>query len=196
MMRPESPEAAWQELLAGNRRFASGALLHPHQAPDVRTELAEGQRPFAAILGCSDSRVPAEIIFDCGLGDLFVVRTAGQALAPAVYGSLEFAVMNLGVRLILVLGHTQCGAVGAVVQNLEAPGYLGELLALLKPAASRGAPGDAADPITAAVEENVRQGVLRLRALNPVLRPAVSQGLVFIRGAVYDLQTGQVREVI
>lgn len=190
----ETPELAWQRLLEGNRRFAAGTPLHPRQAPDIRAELAGGQRPFAAIVGCSDSRVPAEIIFDCGLGDLFVVRTAGQVLTQAGYATLEFALVNLGVRLIVVLGHSKCGAVTAALDGVEAPGYLGELLALLRPVAEQ-IPEDHDDRLCAAIEENVRRGVERLRALDPVLGRCVAEGQLHIQGAVYELETGLIAPV-
>lgn len=190
----ESPETAWEKLMEGNRRFAAGEPMHPRRAPGVRAELTAGQQPFAAIVGCSDSRAPAEIIFDCGLGDLFVVRTAGQVLTEAGYASLEFAAEFLGVRLIVVLGHTDCGAVKSALQGVKSSGYLGELLALLQPVAAS-VPPDHPDALNRAVEENVRRSVQRLRTLDPVLEKLVGEGRVTIIGAVYDLATGHVSEV-
>ena len=109
--RAETPREAWEQLILGNKRFISGEPAHPRQDVDHRDELAAGQRPFATLFGCSDSRLSAEIIFDLGLGDLFVVRNAGQTISQSVVGSLEYAVSNLGVHLILVLAHDDCGAV-------------------------------------------------------------------------------------
>ena len=114
--RPETPAEVWRELRAGNQRFISGTPLHPHQDVDRRRELAGVQKPLVAIFGCSDSRLSAEIIFDIGLGDAFVVRNAGQVVSESALGSLEYAVGVLGVPLILVLGHDQCGAVRAAIE--------------------------------------------------------------------------------
>ena len=124
-----SPDQALQELLAGNRRFAAGIGIHPHQSPYRRAEVAPGQHPFAVVIGCSDSRVAPEIIFDCGLGDLFEVRTAGHAFDDAGYASVQYVVEHLGVQLIVVLGHSDCGAIKAVINGVHAPGHLGILLA-------------------------------------------------------------------
>ena len=113
--RPSSPAQAWAELQAGNERFISGSPLHPNQSIEHRGELASGQKPFATFFGCSDSRVAAEVIFDQGLGDLFVVRTAGHVLGPTALGSLEFGASVLEIPLIVVLGHDSCGAVKAAL---------------------------------------------------------------------------------
>ena len=146
----------WQALLAGNRRYASGAGHHPHQSAYRRTEVLPAQHPFAVIIGCSDSRVPPEIIFDCGLGDLFVVRTAGHALDDAGYASVQYVVEHLGVQLIVVLGHSGCGAVSAVIDGVEAPGHLGILIARLQSAVEAAA-GQTGDLLHNAVIENVGQ---------------------------------------
>ena len=118
--RPESPAEAWRELRAGNQRFIAGEPRHPRQDVDRRRELAQVQRPLVAIFGCSDSRLSAEIIFDIGIGDAFVVRNAGQVNSDSVLGSLEYAVGILGVPLILVLGHDKCGAVRAAIDSQAA----------------------------------------------------------------------------
>ncbi len=115
--RPETPAATWRELRRGNERFIAGQPQHPRQDVDHRTSLAHAQRPLVAIFGCSDSRLSAEIIFDVGLGDAFVVRNAGQVISDSVLGSLEYAVGVLGVPLILVLGHDECGAVRAAIDS-------------------------------------------------------------------------------
>jgi carbonic anhydrase len=143
------------------------------------------------IIGCSDSRVPPEIIFDCGLGDLYVVRTAGHALDDAGYASVQYVVEHLGVQLIVVLGHSGCGAVKAVIDHVEAPGHLGILIARLQSAvdAAAGRPGDL---LQNAVTENIGQTVAHLRTLGPVLADLVAAGKASVVGAHYDLETGLV----
>ena len=125
MNRPTTPAEAWAALVAGNQRFVSGQMLHPSQDVAHRAELSAGQAPFAVVFGCSDSRVAAEIVFDQGLGDTFVVRTAGHVIDTTVLGSIEYGVEVLGAPLVVVLGHDQCGAVTAAAQALadgEMPG--------------------------------------------------------------------------
>jgi carbonic anhydrase len=182
---------AWEALLSGNRRYAHGAGHHPRQSPYRRAEVLPAQQPFAVIIGCSDSRVPPEIIFDCGLGDLFVVRTAGHALDDAGYASVQYVVEHLGVQLIVVLGHSGCGAVKAVIDRVEAPGHLGILIARLRSAvdAAAGRPGDL---LHNAVTENVGQTVAHLKTLEPVLADLVDSGKLSVVGAHYDLETGLV----
>ncbi len=188
------PDQAWQELLTGNRHFASGARRNPRQSAARRAEVVAGQRPFAAVVGCSDSRVPPEVVFDCGLGDLFVVRTAGQVLDDAGLGSLEYAVDHLGTRLVVVLGHGSCGALTAAVQGGEPEGHVARLMERLRPVveAVAGRPGDVLDN---AVDENVRREVARLRRLEPVLARLVESGQVRVVGARYDLRSGVVAAV-
>src|SRR5690606_37181977 len=127
-----TPAEALRRLLAGNRRFVTGRLDHPHQDAARRAAVAPVQRPFAALFGCSDSRLAAEIIFDQGLGDLFVVRTAGQVVGSEVLGSIEFAVAELDVPLVAVLGHDSCGAVGAALEVVRRgsppPGYVRDVV--------------------------------------------------------------------
>jgi carbonic anhydrase len=182
---------AWEALLTGNRRYASGAGHHPRQSAYRRAEILPAQHPFAVIIGCSDSRVPPEVIFDCGLGDLFVVRTAGHALDDAGYASVQYVVEHLGVQLIVVLGHSGCGAVKAVIDRVEAPGHLGILIARLQSAVDAAA-GRTGDLLHNAVTENVGQTVAHLRTLGPVLADLVGSGKVSIVGAHYDLETGLV----
>jgi len=117
--RPATPSEALHELLAGNERFVTGTRVHPHQDAERRTAVAETQQPFAVVFGCSDSRLAAEIIFDRGLGDLFVVRTAGHIVGPEVSASIEYGVLVLGAPLLVVLGHDSCGAVLAAHQALS-----------------------------------------------------------------------------
>jgi carbonic anhydrase len=119
MQRPQTPKEAWAELKAGNQRFVTDSRQHPNQDADRRNAVAAQQKPFAALFGCADSRLSAEIIFDVGLGDLFVVRNAGQVLAETIIGSLEYSVEVLGIPLILVLGHDECGAIRATINSTE-----------------------------------------------------------------------------
>jgi carbonic anhydrase len=184
-------DQACQTLLSGNRRYASGAGHHPHQSPYRRAEVLPAQRPFAVIIGCSDSRVPPEIIFDCGLGDLFVVRTAGHSLDDTGYASVQYVVEHLGVHLIVVLGHSGCGAVKAVIDRVEAPGHLGILIARLQSAVDAAA-GRTGDLLQNAITENVGQTVAHLKTLPPVLADLVTTGTVSVVGAHYDLETGLV----
>src|SRR5512144_592164 len=126
--RPKTPDDALNELLAGNERFVTGARIHPHQDAEHRAAVAQSQKPFAVVFGCSDSRLAAEIIFDRGLGDLFVVRTAGHTIGTEVLGSIEYAVAVLDTPLVVVLGHNSCGAVtaasDAVRYGSAAPGHV------------------------------------------------------------------------
>lgn len=186
-----SAEQSLKLLLEGNQRFVTGKLEHPNQTPARRTEVAKGQHPFAAVLACSDSRTPPELIFDRGLGDIFTVRVAGNVADPVVVASLDYSVKHLGVRVVMVLGHRRCGAVTAAVeghgQNNE---DLGPLLKELKPAvaAARGMPGD---PVENAVRENVRLVVKNL-ATSPALSAMVKSGELKVVGGVYDLDTGAI----
>jgi carbonic anhydrase len=183
------PEAALKVLLEGNRRFAAGETIHPRQDIARIRETAKGQKPFAIIIGCSDSRVPNEIVFDQGLGDLFIVRTAGQVSTYSSWGSIEFAEEVLGAKLIFVLGHTKCGAVQAAVRLPEVPGHIVTLINDIKPAAQRvkGQPGD---EVENAVRENVRMQVEKLKNLEPVLAKRFREGKLKIVGGVYDIDTG------
>ena len=192
------PAAILRDLLDGNRRFAGGQAAGPRRKPEDFAALAEGQTPDALIVGCADSRVSPEILFDQGVGDLFVVRVAGNVVSNAgviVKGSIEYAVLELGVPLILVLGHTQCGAVKAVLQHLDAkdalPGAIAGLVDVMKPAvaAAKGRPGD---PLDNAIRANVLAGVARLKSLPPIVAPAVKRGKLTVVGGVYDLKSGAV----
>jgi carbonic anhydrase len=195
----EPPVAtAWQTLLDGNARFVSGKLKHPHQDGTRRAELAAGQKPFAVVIGCADSRTAPEILFDQGLGDLFVIRLAGNIVDDAALGSVEFAVAQLGARLIVVLGHEKCGAVKAtvgVVNGDPAPGgHIGSIVEAIKPAvqAAKGREGDAVEN---AVRKNVHEVVGKLKASAPVLEPLVKSGELKVVGARYDLDDGKVEIV-
>lgn len=191
-------DPALQRLLEGNRRFATNQATALNRSESRRKEVAAGQKPFAAILGCADSRVPPEIIFDCGLGDLFIVRTAGQVLDRAVLGSLELGVVELGVPLILVLGHENCGAVKETLEVLEghtqAHGQINSLVEGIKPAVEK-AKGKAGDKVENVVRANVELIVSQLRN-TPLLADAITKGQVKIVGGRYDLHSGVVEIIV
>jgi len=189
----ESP--ALEKLAEGNRRYVGGRALHPRQDEVRRAEVAAGQKPFAVVVGCSDSRTPPEILFDQGLGDLFVTRLAGNVADDAALGSIEFAVAKLGARVVVVLGHEKCGAVTAAVDTVNTgsvpPAHLASFVDAIRPAAEsvKGQPGD---PVDNAVRANVKGIVEKLKASNPVLAPLVQSGELEIVGARYDLDSGKV----
>lgn len=189
---PMSPDKALQLLKEGNQRFVAGQSIKPNQDINRIKEVAAGQYPFATIVGCSDSRVPNEIIFDQGVGDLFIVRTAGQVSTYASWGSIEFAEEVLGTKLIVVLGHTQCGAVNAAVKLPEVPGHIVTLINAIKPAVEKAKASEPHDLLDASIRENIRTQVESLRNLEPVLANRVREGSVQIIGALYHLETGEV----
>jgi carbonic anhydrase len=187
-----TPTAALERLMAGNRRYVADQLERPNQDPARRAEVVRGQYPFAAVLSCSDSRVPSEIIFDCGLGDLFIVRTAGHVLGPAALGSLEYSAESLAVPLIMVVGHSQCGAVTAVVADgAELPGAMRSLGLFIQPALER-AKARPGNLLANTIHSNTARTVDLLRQSEPFLRPRVEAGRLLIVGAYYDLETGVV----
>jgi carbonic anhydrase len=199
--RPK-PDAVLENLLEGNKRFAEGKLLHPRRGPKDFAALAEGQAPLAVILGCADSRVAPELIFDQGIGDLFVVRVAGNVVSgtgPLLKGSIEYGVLELGARLIMVLGHSGCGACKAAIEHVEAndvlPGAIGDLINPIRPVvkAVRGQPGDKLANVIAA---NVKEGARRLKGLDPILSKLVNAGEMKVVGGVYQLSTGKVEMVV
>jgi carbonic anhydrase len=192
------PDEVLAKLLRGNKRFMRGETTDPRRKPEDFAKLAEGQTPLAVIVGCADSRVPPEILFDQGVGDLFVVRVAGNVISGAgatVKGSIEYAVAELNVPLVMVLGHSQCGAVKAAVQHISAadplPGAIAELVSTIKPAVVK-AKGQAGDALENAIKANVGIGVERLKSLEPILAVPVKQGRLKVVGGVYDLRTGAV----
>jgi carbonic anhydrase len=184
-----SAEQGLKLLLEGNQRFVAGKLEHPNQTPARRAELAKGQHPFAAVLACSDSRTPPEIIFDRGLGDIFTARVAGNSADQLVIESLDYSVKHLGVRVVMVLGHRRCGAVTAAVESYDNEN-VGPMLKELYPAvrASRGMPGD---PVENAVRENVKL-VMKKLAASQELSAMVKSGELKIVGGIYDLDTGTI----
>ncbi|MBI1939199.1 MAG: carbonic anhydrase [Ignavibacteriales bacterium] len=187
----ETDSGSLQKLTEGNKRFAEGKLLHQNQLPQRRIETANGQNPFAVILSCSDSRVPPEIIFDQGLGDLFVIRTAGEVVDDFELASIEYAVEHLHVELIVVLGHEKCGAVDAAVKGGELPGHLGKLISEIEPAVKQ-AKKQEGDLLTNAVHENIFRVVKQLKNSEPIIKELVEHNHLQIKGAYYDLDDGKV----
>ena len=189
--------AAMKRLQEGNARFVADKPQHPHEASNWRRELEKGQHPFAVVLGCSDSRVSPELLFDQGLGDLFVIRIAGNIVDTDVIGSVEYAVDHLDTRLIVVLGHSNCGAVTATIDHLSdtdgEPAEVVSLLYRIEPAIV-GIPDDLPrqKQIDLAVTRNVDLAVRRLSRV-PDLHQSLKTGDVKIVGAVYDMHTGKVK---
>jgi carbonic anhydrase len=188
--RDVDPAAALQELLDGNQRFVAGRMEHPNQTIARRNEVAPAQHPIASVLACSDSRTPPSVLFDRGLGDLFVVRVAGNVASEITIESLDYAVTHLGTRLVMVLGHQRCGAVIAAVEGHEEPGPVGPMLRELAPAV-RAAKKMKGDTVANAVRENVLIIVKKLEN-DPRLAAMVKRGDVQIVGGIYSLDTGKV----
>ena len=186
------PAEAISRLKEGNERYTRGNPQHPHESSEERTQLAKSQHPFAVVLGCADSRVPPEIVFDQGLGDLFVLRVAGNVIDDHSLGSIEYAVDHLAVRPIVVLGHQRCGAVKAAKETIaakgEAPAHIQSLVTAIQPAVEATAKGD----LEATVRENVKNVVQALRSSAPVLKAKVDSGELNVVGAYYSLDTGSV----
>jgi carbonic anhydrase len=182
------PDAALAKLKEGNLRFVSNETSKGQPTTARRTETAQAQHPFAVIVGCADSRTPPELIFDQNIGDIFVEREAGNVIGDHSLGGIEYAVANLGVRLIVVLGHKRCGAVAAALASEHAPGHIDSLVRAIQPAvkAAKGATGDALD---AAVAENARQSAGQIKAKAALGNLAKEVRIV---SAVYDLDTGKV----
>jgi carbonic anhydrase len=199
-IRPETPQAAWNALVNGNHRFVSGDPAHPRQDIERREALAEKQRPFAALFGCADSRLSAEIIFDVGLGDLFVVRNAGQVIAETIIGSLEFSVEVLGVPLILVLGHDECGAIRATMAaidgTLKSEGeFIHNLVERIRPTvvAANEAGKHEIDDIT---ELHVQDTINELLTRSKLISDAVKSGKLAVVGANYKLALGEIHPIV
>ncbi len=182
---------ALERLLEGNRRYVAGRAEHPRADAARRAELATTQRPFAVVLSCADSRVPPEVLFDQGIGDLFVVRVAGNVVSDEVLGSIEYAVEHLETRLVLVLGHERCGAVQATLAGGDAGGHVQSLVRAIAPHV-RGLAGTGEERMDAAVRANVRAVAARLRRSTPVLKREVDEHGLRVAGARYDLDSGMV----
>jgi len=186
-------QQALQKLSEGNARFVQERAAHPNQSSERRAEVLSGQNPFAVILGCSDSRIPPEIIFDQGIGDLFIVRTAGQVVDDVALGSIEYAVEHLGVPLVMVLGHDKCGAITATIAGGEASGHIGSLVAALNPAVEKAKGMGSKDQLlNNSIDENVRMITHQLRSSKPLLSKLVEEGKLQIVGARYYLDSGRV----
>ena len=191
---PMSAQAALKELMDGNARFTAGKPRSYSLTARV-AELASGQAPFATVLGCSDSRVPVDTVFDSRPGDIFAVRLAGNIASNMALGSIEYAVAELKCPLVMVLGHSKCGAVQAAIELVKDhttfPGHIQTLAEALAPAA-RDSEHTGGDWWHNAVEANVRMNVAQLKSAAPILNQAVKNGTVEIIGAVYELGTGKV----
>ncbi|MGF2033844.1 MAG: carbonic anhydrase [Nostoc sp. CmiVER01] len=185
-----TPDKALQELLEGNRRFVAAKRRNPNQTQSRLVEVAKGQKPFASILGCADSRVPSEIVFDQGLGDLFVCRIAGNIATTQQIGSLEFGSLVLGTKVIMVVGHERCGAVDAALKGAEVPGRIGSLLEAIKPSVES-SKGKAGDKLENACKANILAQIEKLKS-SSVLSELIKAEKLKIVGGYYDLDTGKI----
>lgn len=194
--RPSTPQEALRELAAGNRRWRLFRERHPDESPAVRQSLTTSQHPFAVVLGCIDSRVPPELVFDQGLGDLMTVRSAGEVLDEAVLGSVAYGVLELDIPLVLVLGHQSCGAVKAAVAADESgerlPAHIQYIADQIAPNIDHSKTGDAR--VDSTIDANVRAVRARLAA-EPDLAAKMATGELAIVGARYDLDTQRVHRV-
>jgi carbonic anhydrase len=206
-MSAHTPAQAWLEMARGNERFVAGEPLHPRQDVERRAEVASGQEPIAALFGCSDSRLSAEIIFDKGIGDLFVIRNAGQVISESVVGSLEYAVAVLHVPLIVVLGHDSCGAVRAAIDSQTAdapalPAHIENLISRIVPAVRRVAGTDGAFNAQGEIDpsmvdsrdvgrEHLRDTITELLEESELISDAIAAGTLAIVGANYSLVVGR-----
>jgi carbonic anhydrase len=186
-----TPEQALAELMAGNARFVSGRTVGPNRNMARLREVAPTQKPFAAVLSCADSRVPVEILFDQGFGDVFVCRAAGNIVTPELIGSLEFGTLVLGSKVLVVMGHTGCGAVKATIAGDAVPGQISSLYQHIQPAVER-TPSRELEAVT---RENVRVQARLLRSSSPVVAQLVREKKLMVVGGVYDLATGRVSMV-
>jgi len=182
--------------LDGNKRFEENHPIHPDQTLDRLRDLQQGQHPFAVIISCSDSRVPPELIFDQGLGDLFVIRNAGNIISDYELGSVEYAVEHLDTKLIVVLGHKQCGAIGAFIEhkNDSIQNHIQQIINYIKSEPEEAAIHDeVANYYEKAIRANVEHGVSVLEQSEPVLKKLLHEGKVEIVGMLYDIERGKVK---
>ena len=191
MTQPQYDNPALQRLMDGNTRYVNGNLQHPHTDSEYRQRLVHGQKPFAAILGCSDSRVPLEMIFDQGLGDIFVIRVAGNVSNEVTIASVEFAVGVLNVPLVMVIGHSQCGAVTAATDDGNYSGYLHNLIEHIRPAVRR-ARGEQGDLVENAIRINAQIMAQQLIDRSDLIADASNEKRTKIVPAYYNLETGWV----
>ena len=193
-----TPALAWRRMREGNERFVAGESSHPNQDASRRSSLVENQHPFAVIFGCSDSRLAAEIIFDLGLGDAFVVRTAGQVIDDAVLGSLEYSISVLGVPLIAILGHDSCGAVSATKTAVETgqmpAGFIRDLVERITPSVLTSLRNDEHE-VNDMVVEHVKQTSQRLVDSSRVISAAIEEGRAAVIGLSYSLAEGRANVV-
>ncbi|MGV8073295.1 MAG: carbonic anhydrase [Syntrophobacteraceae bacterium] len=191
-----SPDEAMKKLKEGNTRYASGSLMHPNQDQARRSATVPGQQPFASILACSDSRVPVEIIFDSGIGDIFVIRVAGNVADVGETASIEYGVDHLATPILVILGHSCCGAVTAVVQKAELHGSIPRLAALIEPAVAKARamrPEPAGDAlILEATKINMWMVIEDLFRKSEAVRKRVKAGGLKVVGAFYDIESGKV----
>lgn len=193
-----TPDGAIAWLKAGNLRYVSGKAIHPHATAERQKETAkDGQHPYATILSCADSRVPVEVIFDEGIGDLFVVRVAGNVCNVDETGTIEYGTDHLGTPVLVVLGHTMCGAVTAVATDAPLHGSIPQLVSRIKPAVQKARLEHpdlhGKDLVPAATEANIRQAIEDLLKRSEMTRKRVKEGKLKIVGAVYDIETGKIR---
>jgi carbonic anhydrase len=181
-----TPDEALAQLMSGNQRFVDGKAIYPNQDAVRLSELIKEQKPFAAIMCCSDSRVPPEMIFDRGFGDLFIVRDAGEVVTPEQIGSVEFGTLVLGAKVLLVLGHQDCGAVKAAMTGDEVPGQIGSILASIEPAVvDYQGQQENKDMVKEAIEANVLLQLNNLKK-SPVLTELINAGSLKVVGGYYD----------
>lgn len=196
--RDRTPDAVLDALRAGNARFRDGRMRHPHQDAARRTDLVAGQRPIAAVLSCSDSRVPPEAVLDRGLGDLFVVRNAGHVLGDDALASVRYAVVQLGVPVVLVLGHESCGAVGLALDAVRDGGDLGAPLIRSIASSARAALEASSGPAEAAhrdaVERHAASTAARLRD-DPAIAERIGDGRLRVAAGVYRMESGRIDEL-
>lgn len=186
----ETPNELLENLYAGNARFVEGKSLAAHRDMKRVREVAAQQKPFAAFLGCADSRVPIEIIFDQGFGDLFVTRIAGNVASSENIGSLEFGTHVLGAKVLYVLGHTNCGAVDATMKGTEVPGQISGLFQYIRPAVKM-----ANGNLKQAIIENVRNQAVLLAEASPIISKMIQRNELIVAGGIYDLATGKVSRI-
>jgi carbonic anhydrase len=189
---PLDGEAALELLQEGNDRYRNKGIFQESDR-ERRKELESGQHPFAAILSCSDSRVPPEILFDKRLGDLFVIRNAGNVIDDVVLGSIEYAIEHLGVELVVVLGHQSCGAVTATVKNAPAVGHLGSILSRIRPAVEKTS-GQAGDPVALAIDANIVE-MLAVLLREPEIAERVHAQKLKVVGMRYNLVDGTLTDI-
>jgi carbonic anhydrase len=185
-----------EQLLEGNIRFAGNHSVHPHESRERMEDISAGQHPIAAIVCCSDSRVPPEIIFDQGLGDLFVIRTAGNLMGGLEIGSIEYAVEHLGVKQVLVMGHKECGALKAFTEGQEVPGHIRDIVDSIKMEQEiRQIPRGDKNRLDVCIRANILHGIHQLQSQSSIIAEKIKTKELQVFGAIYDLEKGLVQLV-